>query len=79
MLLLFLLFLVVFMRILVGYYVFIRSFGKCVGLFLGAAAPWTPRLFVLATRRFSRPPGETKTWPGSGPRSGIAERTALGP
>ena len=47
MLLLFLLFLVVFMRILVGYYVFLRSFGKCVGLFLGAAAPWTPRLFCV--------------------------------
>ena len=50
MLLLFILFLVVFMRILVGYYVFIRSFGKCVGLFLGAAAPWTPRPFLLDRR-----------------------------
>ena len=50
MLTLFLVFLVVFMRILVGYYVFIRSFGKCVGLFPGAAAPWTPRPLLLDRR-----------------------------
>ena len=48
-------------------------------IFLEAAAPWTPRLCCWIGADSPDPPGETKKWRGSGPISGRAEQTALGP
>ena len=69
-----------------------RVFGLlfCVSLFVfdasvlvylssGAAAPWTPPFLCWLRAASPDTLGETKTWPGSGPRSGIAERTGMGP